>query len=74
MNRAGENSGARLSGTLAAVCLALLLLYFAPLGLILLDEFVFGNWLYRATPDWLHDWAEIVYWPILVVLECLGVV
>ncbi len=74
MNRPSGNSRVQLSGPFAAIFLTLLMLYFGPLGLILLDEFVFGNWLYRATPGWLHEWAEIVYWPVLVVLDWLGVV
>jgi len=34
---------------------------------------VLGNPIYGATPDWVHEMAEIVYWPIIVVLEWLGV-
>jgi len=68
------NSGARLSGAVGVTWLVLLLLYFGPLGLIVLDELVLGNPIYRATRDWVHEMAEIVYWPITVVLGWLGVV
>jgi len=60
-----------LSGAVVAALLVVVLLYLGPFGILMLDELVFGCWLYQHTPDWLHEWARIIYWPLIKLIESL---
>ncbi len=52
--------------------LGFVVIYFGFLGLILLDEAVFHTFYFsRNSPDWLTHVIEVVYWPIIVLLEAM---
>ena len=74
MSKASRNSGVGLSGAVVAALLALILLYLGPFVILVLDEWMFGSWLFQHTPDWLHEWARIIYWPIIKLIEFLAAI
>ncbi len=71
MRKTSSSSGARSCGAAVAALLVVLLLYLGPFGILVLDELVFGSWLFERTPDWLHDLLRTIYWPIFKLLEYL---
>ncbi len=50
--------------------LGFLTFYLGVLGLILLDEIVFHTFYFsRNSPDWLTHVVQIVYWPVIFVVQ-----
>ena len=44
-------------------------LYFLVFGFIVLDGFVFNDWLFDRSPEWFRESIRVVYWPLVWILK-----